>query len=432
MNPRATSRGPILAFVLLFAASNTPAGAESVRIKTARGTYLVEVEAPDVTVRGDGDDLVVSRLKGDEIRLRLDVDRADRSAKEPALTVRRDGKPIVTARRIASGPASPFVDAPGRTVLGSGSTGSAWGLAITPDGKTLVSGHRGFLRVWDLPELAERYNAPTERTVRRVAITPDGSTIASAEYDQSTGKTLGNLVLRDAKTGKVIREFPSIETGLHGVTIDPARKVMVSSSWSEQALRVWDVEKGEQVGTLKGHTGAVGTVTFSPDGKTLASGGGEGIRIWDVDTGEVRKVLRGHMKSVESVAFSADGKRLASGGFDDTARAWDVASGKLLVTVQQDEPVLSVAISPDGKSFASASSRWGNGFFGQAPAEVQVWDVATGKPLATLPEQPNQIFAMVFIPDGKSLITASLSGAVTVWDLDTFRVDQERPKATPF
>ena len=46
--------------------------------------------------------------------------------------------------------------------------------------------------------------------------------------------------------------------------------------------------------------------------------------------------------------------------------------------------------------------------------------MATGKPLATLPEQPNQVFAMVFTPDGKSLITASLSGAVTLWDLATF------------
>ena len=118
------------------------ARADSFRVKTERGTYLVEVDAPDVVVRGDGDDLVITRLKGDEVRLKLDVDRADRSAKDPVLTVRRDGKAIVTARRIssASAPASPFADGPGRTVLGSGSTWTAWGLAMTPDGKTLVSG----------------------------------------------------------------------------------------------------------------------------------------------------------------------------------------------------------------------------------------------------------------------------------------------------
>ena len=235
-------------------------------------------------------------------------------------------------------------------------------------------------------------------------------------------------MLREAKTGKTLREFNPIETGLHGVTIDPAAKVIVSSSWSEAQLRVWDVEKGEQVGTLKGHSGAVGEVTFSPDAKSLASGG-EAVRIWDVDTGAIRRILRGHTKSVESVAFDADGKRLASGGFDNTARVWDVATGKLLVTVQQDNPVLTVAISPDGKTFASASSGGGTASSARRRPTVQVWDSATGRPLATLPDQPSQVFAMLFTPDGKSLITASLSGAVILWDLDTFRVDDEPARA---
>jgi WD40 repeat protein len=395
--------------------------ADSFRVKTGRGSYLVEVDAPDVTVRGDGDDLVVSRSQGDEVRLKLGVDRADRNSREPALVLRREGKVIVTARRVSSGPSTPFEDGPGRTVLGSGSTWTAWSVAITPDGKTLVSGHQGFLRVWDMATRSERYNVPTGRTVRRVAVTPDGSTIASAEYQQGGGKTTGTVVIRDGKTGRTLRESKPFESGLHGVAIDPTGKVVVSSSWSESDIRVWDAETAEQVGTLKGHTGAVTTLAYSPDGKTLASAGDTTVRLWDVDTGAVRLILRGHQKGVESVAFSADGKVVASGSFDNTARAWDAASGKLLATFPQDQPVLAVAVSPDGKAVASASARWGSGFYNQAPAEVQLWDVAGSRSLATLPDQPNQVFAMTFTPDGKSLITASLSGALTLWDLATFR-----------
>jgi WD40 repeat protein len=416
--------------LVLALVGTSPADADTFRVQTDRGTYLVEVNAPDVTVKSDGDDLVVARFKGDEVRLKLEVDRAERNSKEPVLTLRRDGKVIVSARRVSASAPSSSNPGPGRTILGGKPSSSAWSLAISPDGKTLLSGHQGFLRVWDLPRLTERFNVPTGKTVRRVALTPDGSTIASAEYAQVNGKTMGNVVIRDGKTGETRRAMAPVQA-IHGVAISPDGKVVVSSSWSEWDVRVWDVEKGEQVGTLKGHSGVVGTILFSPDGKTLASAGDNSVRIWDVDTGATRQILRGHQKQVESVAISGDGRVLASGGFDETARAWDAATGKLLATFEHDDPVLSVAISPDGKTIASAAARWGDGFYGQAPADVQVWDVATSKSIATLPKQPSQIFAMVFTPDGKSLITASLSGAVTVWDLAMFQDEKGSPKPAP-
>jgi WD40 repeat protein len=413
----------------MFALAST-ARCDTFRVTTNRGTYLVEVSAPDVTVKGDGDDLVVSRFKGDEVRLKLEVDRAERNSKEPVLTLQREGKVIVSARRVSSGPASPTPSTPGRTILGGRASSSAWSLAISPDGKTLVSGSQGFIRVWDLPSLTERFNVPTGKTVRRVALTPDGSSIASVEYAFNAGKAIGNVVIRDGKTGETRRVLAAVEA-IHGVAISPDGKVIVSSSWSERDIRVWSAEQVEQVGTLKGHSGVVGTIIYSSDGKTLASAGDTTVRLWDVDTGAVRQILRGHQGSVESVSLSGDGKVVASCGFDETARAWDAATGKLLATFQHDDPVLSVAVSPDGKTVASASGRWGSGFYGQAPAEVQVWDVAASKPIATLPKQPNQVFAMVFTPDGKSLITASLSGAVTIWDLASFQEDNGSPKLAP-
>ena len=270
----------------------------------------------------------------------------------------------------------------------------------------------------------------------RHLLTPDGATlIASAEYTYVGGKPVGGVVVRDAKDGTRPESRPMTTDTGHPLRGDRRPKAKSSSPrrGRERDIRVWDAEQtGLRSARLKGHwRRRSGAVIYSPDGKTLASAGDNSVRLWDVDTGAVRKVLRGHQKSVETVAFSGDGQVLASGGFDETARAWDVATGKLLATFQHDDPVLAVAISPDGKAIASASARWGDGFYGQAPANVQVWDVATSKPIATLPEQPNQVFAVVFTPDGKSLITASLSGAVTLWDLASFQDDKGSPKPVP-
>ena len=80
--------------------------------------------------------------------------------------------------------------------------------------------------------------------------------------------------------------------------------------------------------TLKGHSHAVFSVAFSPNGKTLASAAGKTIKLWDVTSGKNTATLKGHTNLVFSVAFSPDGKTLASGSLDESIKLWDVAPGK--------------------------------------------------------------------------------------------------------
>lgn len=109
--------------------------------------------------------------------------------------------------------------------------------------------------------------------------------------------------------------------------------------------------------TLSGHSGGVNSVTFSPDGKTLTSGGwGPSVILWDVATGNRIKTLSGHSSSVTSVTFSSDGKTLASGSEDKTIILWNVATGNRIKTLSgHSGDVTSVTFSLDGKTIASVS-----------------------------------------------------------------------------
>jgi WD40 repeat protein/Flp pilus assembly protein TadD len=197
----------------------------------------------------------------------------------------------------------------------------------------------------------------------------------------------------------------------------------LASAGGDGTVRLWDAASGRPERVLHGHTGFVRSVSFSPDGRRLASADLHGtVRVWDAATGRPERALTGHTDWVHSVAFSPDGRRLASASADKTVRVWDAATGReVRALTGHTGAVQSVAFSPDGRRLASTGGEWDNRKKQITECEVRVWDAATGRQERVLHGHTSFVHSVAFSPDGRRLASASTDKTLRVWDAATGR-----------
>ena len=153
---------------------------------------------------------------------------------------------------------------------------------------------------------------------------------------------------------------------------------------------------------VKGHSGGITDLAYSPDGKRIVSSCDDGkIKIWEFAKGKDLFTLSGYKGVVTCVAFRPDGKRIVSGGYNDRiVKLWDAETGKLLQPLSPDWPdgrsirlqPESLDFSPDGKRLLCAGG-----------AKVAVWAMDSGKLVAVLEGHKSRVVSARFSPDGKNL-----------------------------
>ena len=208
-------------------------------------------------------------------------------------------------------------------------------------------------------------------------------------------------------------------SGVFHVTYSLDGKMMATSS-KDHTARLWDAATGNLLFTLAGHKQSVYSSSFSPDGKFLATASEDRtLKLWDTTTGKELRNFVGHGEDVYCVQFSPDGTKLASGCSDRHVCIWEVATGNRLQTLQAHSGrVLCVAFSPDGgRLVTSCASNASNA--SEAAGEVRIWDVAVGKEIYTLPPRNSGVVTVAFSPDGKRLAGSSLKQPIKIWELAT-------------
>lgn len=312
-------------------------------------------------------------------------------------------------------------------------------VAFSPDGQRLATGgYDETARIWNLASGKEVDRLMGHNWwVWSAQFSPDGNSLVTTSQD---GKA---IVWRDTDGRfEQLTEFTGHEGPIYSATFSPDGDSIATAGY-DQTVCVWHpnqvqpIDLGKRIDgepdslanyrTLRGHTGPVRSVAFSPDGGRLLSGGHDNtLRVWNLE-GEstTAKALRGHGGRVHAVAFSPDGVHALSGGHDNQVRVWNLGDYRETQVLQakvlrgHNDAVLSAAFSPDGQQVVTASR----------DRSARIWDAETGKTTFTLSEGHDFLASTAqLFGNGRHLATAAGDNTVRIWDVaagvERFSLDQ--------
>jgi len=249
----------------------------------------------------------------------------------------------------------------------------SFSVAFSPDGKTLATSHdaKQEVRLWDVAALQQIGRLRTQRRVLSVAYSHNGRFLVTAGGTMYARDEAGEVVLWDAGTLQELRAFPGVTSWAYQATFAPDDET-VAASTGDGTIAFWNVATGEVIRRLSGHNGYVGAVTFTRDGKLLAAGDEHGhIWLWDWRARRVESVFRAHDLPIYAIVFSPDEQRLISASRDHTGRMWDRATKwEIARFAGHLGGVTCAKLLPDGHTLVTSSQDESLKFWSARPTRI--------------------------------------------------------------
>jgi len=250
------------------------------------------------------------------------------------------------------------------------------------------------------------------RSICALVFSPDGRTLASA----SSSPENHEVRLWDVESGadmEPLEKFEWPDGSILGVAFSTGGRTLTLFS-GDGTVWIRDLETSMCRRTLLTFDKDLGTVAFSPDGRTIVSTAATTFQLWGIETGTCRQTLQRHKDDVVTIAFSPDGGTLAWTSSDGKVWLLDVQTGEYreILHGTDDNGASAIALSSDGRTLAIGLRDWG----------VRLYDVETDTDRETLYEETiwendESVSALAFSPDGRRLASGLGDGTVRIWDL---------------
>ncbi len=262
-------------------------------------------------------------------------------------------------------------------------------VAIHPHNHIIASGHTNKnIYLWDLQrkQFLQSISGHSQ-AIGSVAFSPDGKILASASNDKT-------IKFWDTNNYQEIITLIGHTKAVKSVVFSPDTKYLASGSW-DKTVKIWDVETGKDIYTLTGHKQQVSAVTFSPDGLYVASASfDKTVCIWKLEQVLSNKsqihhnpdsILSGHTWAVLTVAFSPNGEILATGSDDNTIKLWEVKTGQEIATLSGHSWSVTGLIFDLTGEFLISSSK---------DKTIKIWRVSNQEEIITLCQHEDSVTAI--------------------------------------